>query len=584
MKKIFSILTLFLFVGLSAQNPTLPIYQVNNLKITNPVQGSNSDDVLVRKQSDGIVRYVPGSNFAKGYIGENVSYFIDDGKFNSGPLMVRNSSTIFTFYRQGTGHIGNDGKTVMTLSTDEGKTQSAPITVLSETGVDIRQAGGGMTPTGRIILFLAKYNADTQTSISQGYIYSDDNASTWSPYQTIPHATTPTEFSLYGKMIEINGGKLMMSWYGTTAGNNSEVYTITSTNNGTTWSAPVTVSSTPKVSAEINESAFWHLGSGVIIGVCRNDTSGKFKQVISTDNAVTWTSQGEVSNFGTSRDVSPLLDEFVGNDGIPYVVLFYAGRVPLPSKLKAVIGKKSDFVANGVNTWISNSDFTIGYGTNTDMGYPAAVKSKIDSRYLVCFYRTQDFIPSFSGPGESYIEYRNYTNDYALNIKANKSGGNVSDYGEQIFYNAKWGLNAYPFDTTKAQIHNDLADRASYPFVTSSVRGGLINSLSLLTTQDTDLAFATIKFSDTKNLSGSSQNLFTQYGNGHAIIGSGSNGADAGYMHDVQGTGRYTGKTTFNDDLELTNNTKSIILSDTVTGTRYKIQVTSGVVTATALP
>lgn len=474
---------------------------------------------------------------ANGYLQNNVAYFIDNGKFNSGPLAVRNGNTIFTFFREGTGHIGNDGKTVMTISTDEGKTQSAPITVLSETGIDIRQSGGGITPTGRIILFLAKYDADTQTSLSQGYIYSDNNGSTWSTYQTIPHATTPTEYSPYGKMIEIGDNKLMISWYGTTAGNNSVVYIITSSNNGSTWSSPVTVSSTPKLTAEINESGFRYLGNNIIIGLCRNDNSGKFKQVISTDNAVTWSSQGEITKFGTSRDVSPLLDEFIDYDGTEYIVCFYAGRVPLPSQIRAVLAKKSDLPTLGIDAWITNTDFAIGYGTNTDMGYPAVVKSKDERRFLVCYYRTQDFIPSFLGPGESYIEYRNYIADYALNQKANLFGGNVFDNGFQIFNNAKLGVNAVPFDTAKSQIHNDLSDRASYPFVTSSVRGGYISALSLSNTQDTDLASSIIKFSDPKNFGGTSQTLYAQYGNGNTIIGG---NIDRSFKLDVQGTGAFT--------------------------------------------
>lgn len=58
MKKLITILSLLFVVGLSAQTPTLPITKLNNLSITNPVQGSGSDKVMVRKDSDGILRTV----------------------------------------------------------------------------------------------------------------------------------------------------------------------------------------------------------------------------------------------------------------------------------------------------------------------------------------------------------------------------------------------------------------------------------------------------------------------------------------------------------------------------------------------
>lgn len=65
MKKILSILSLLLFVGLYAQNPSLPITTTNNLKITNPVSGAVSDELLVRRTSDGVIRTVSFSNSIK---------------------------------------------------------------------------------------------------------------------------------------------------------------------------------------------------------------------------------------------------------------------------------------------------------------------------------------------------------------------------------------------------------------------------------------------------------------------------------------------------------------------------------------
>lgn len=63
MKKLFSILSLLLLAGLYAQTPTLPITKLNNVSITNPVQGTKNDSVLVwRGSGDKVVRWVRASD------------------------------------------------------------------------------------------------------------------------------------------------------------------------------------------------------------------------------------------------------------------------------------------------------------------------------------------------------------------------------------------------------------------------------------------------------------------------------------------------------------------------------------------
>jgi len=64
MKK-YILLLLFTIVGF-AQTPSLPITNVNNLKITSPVIGTKADSVLVWNGSDKIVRRVPRSSFGGG--------------------------------------------------------------------------------------------------------------------------------------------------------------------------------------------------------------------------------------------------------------------------------------------------------------------------------------------------------------------------------------------------------------------------------------------------------------------------------------------------------------------------------------
>lgn len=70
MKKLFSLLLLVACFIMSAQS--LPITTANNLKITNPVQGTKNDSVLVwRGSGDKIVRYVSKSDITEGFATEN---------------------------------------------------------------------------------------------------------------------------------------------------------------------------------------------------------------------------------------------------------------------------------------------------------------------------------------------------------------------------------------------------------------------------------------------------------------------------------------------------------------------------------
>lgn len=82
MKKLFSILSLLLLAGLYAQTPTLPITKLNNVSITNPVQGTKNDSVLVwRGSGDKVVRWVRASDIRGA--GQTLEQTVANGSYST---------------------------------------------------------------------------------------------------------------------------------------------------------------------------------------------------------------------------------------------------------------------------------------------------------------------------------------------------------------------------------------------------------------------------------------------------------------------------------------------------------------------
>lgn len=305
---------------------------------------------------------------------------VPSGKsFDAFPLFVQTNNNIKLYYRHGTSHAGNDGVIITRSSTDGGKSFSSPDTLLSDTGTDVRNVSGGVTPNNRIVLFVLKYNANTFTNVNQGYIYSDDEGSSWSAYQQLP-TNKHSFYSPYGKLIAIGEGKLMQAWYGRGGPNNYSTYVTISKNNGSTWSDPIQVATSTSI--RYCEASYAYLDNNVIIGLIRDDRWGApFHQVISSDNGQTWSEQGEIS-FDSGMMVSPWLSGYTDANGKKCIMAFYANRTT--NDLCAITGSSSGLQA-GVAGWIPQSLKRLGRNKLQDFGYPSVITSGNGSGFGVYY-------------------------------------------------------------------------------------------------------------------------------------------------------------------------------------------------------
>jgi len=202
---------------------------------------------------------------------------IDNGKYNAFGITfnLKDGSTAIV-YREGTTHVGDAGVIKMRTSKD----WNASKTIYADS-LDDRNVAGGVTNTGRIIIFFTRYK---NTCRDMGYIYSDDDGVAWSKYKTVSVAGNGA-YSFYGSVVNLPDGSLLQSWYGV-AGAIFSSYVIKSMDNGNTWSAPLAVLSSSTF--QYTETSFMSLGGANIIGLARGENTDFYTQILSSDNGSTW--------------------------------------------------------------------------------------------------------------------------------------------------------------------------------------------------------------------------------------------------------------------------------------------------------
>ncbi|BFG81828.1 hypothetical protein [Pseudomonas phage PP21] len=229
---------------------------------------------------------------------------------------------LILLFRRGSVHTGgSDGKIAFRKYLPDGTW--GPVTIVAEqAGLDFRAAGGGVMPSGRIIV------SGTIWSTGDLYVYaSDDYGDTWTLKQMVPKGSVDYRLA-YGRAIQV-GNKFVLPYYSATgSGTAYQLRWLETTDGGDTWVEGATIANS---AINYNEAEYLDLGGGFVLGVSRIGTvgGGKFRQFLSTDGGTTWVDQGDVTaQNGDSTDtvVSPSLAYFVSKSGTPHVFLFYTNR------------------------------------------------------------------------------------------------------------------------------------------------------------------------------------------------------------------------------------------------------------------
>ena len=261
----------------------------------------------------------------------------------------------------------------MRISTDQGNSWSSPHVILQGVsgGLTYACCGGGITPTGRLIVEYTQYSNGTEQGVYS--MYSDNEGATWSTPVLVTADTTQT---VYSGMITIGGNELMINTYGG-AGPPYNTLVYISSNNGASWSSPITAATSN--TNNLSEGAFVYLGGETILGMIRCDGctisgSKSLAQVLSTNNGTSWTAQGGLDI--DSEGNSPWLSTFMSPAGHRVVELDYDERSTGYEYLE--YGYASALIANGASGWMTDSIAAIGsfpYCVNTQgaNGYQSTV-------------------------------------------------------------------------------------------------------------------------------------------------------------------------------------------------------------------
>lgn len=163
---------------------------------------------------------------------------------------------------------------------------------------DDRNPHGGVTSTGRMVLFIYRHVYATLTIVDCLYMYSDDDGDTWSdPVAIDSSLTDPVSF---GNIIYIPTKGYMTGFFDEAT---SYRVSVQFSSDGSEWGSEVVVGDyTSGHEYNLSETCFAYIGDGKIIAISRDqnsETSGSnFYQITSDDYGETW-SVPQKTNIGT---------------------------------------------------------------------------------------------------------------------------------------------------------------------------------------------------------------------------------------------------------------------------------------------
>ena len=201
-----------------------------------------------------------------------------------------------------------DGKIVKNIYTISTDTWSGYTTIYDSAYNDFSSSGGKIG--NRLFSFMTRTTLAAPLACSNfvdyGYIYSDDNGTTWSDYNHLFdwNIGGMTCGQPLGGRIWQAGSTYYISYYRYyTDSSLNRVSVLKSDDNGTTW---VNAYDLPfgDVARHPSENEIVYLGNNKLLALARNDiessSEGKLIQSVSSDNGQTWTPWAD-SNLGTNN-------------------------------------------------------------------------------------------------------------------------------------------------------------------------------------------------------------------------------------------------------------------------------------------
>ena len=316
-----------------------------------------------------------------------------------GMVGANRAGTLFAVQRRGNSSIDPSGQLVLFeyRGAERGWTERP----IYDSEWDDRNAAGGVTSAGTMLVFFARYDSHTGVWHDMGFIRSTDDGQTFSPFKTLP-VGSDRWFSPYGKLIELPGGRLMQLVYGND-GYSYRVRAIFSDDDGQTWDDEVTID---RQSFERPTEADAILVDGTtnnnarLIVISRTEpgphpkASGGLYQYTSANGGRTWKRAGFVNVGDTPSDISPWLTSLSGGR----IGLVWAARRSMTIEVSISDGER---VFQNRRGWAKPFTLFTSRLANqrprqaANFGYPAiAAMGSSDDDQVVVFFDANSSDPS----------------------------------------------------------------------------------------------------------------------------------------------------------------------------------------------
>lgn len=240
-------------------------------------------DTFTRPTGLALVKVTPLDALAKPQVVQDVS------GYNSWPMIQAIGEKLVCVYSRGTGHtIHEDSRAVYArTSMDHGKTWTPETVVASTPGYGDVAVGKGLDSTGAMLLWVRRVGSGWHHDL-----YRTTDGVTFVLVATPKLAVTPVQIT---DVFSVPTVGLMALWFGGNyADDESHSWgTLTSSDNGATWTQTVIESGLTKAQWPTEPSAVY-LGEGRILAIARTEqgesSSARAQfQMVSSDYGATWT-------------------------------------------------------------------------------------------------------------------------------------------------------------------------------------------------------------------------------------------------------------------------------------------------------
>jgi len=230
--------------------------------------------------------------------------------------------------------------------------------------IDLCNVAGGYDSNGRLFIFFTRYDPNSPQFLSINYIFSDDDAGSFSQlnlffdYTTINNLTSVTSFNCSGHIID-DGYNLYQTWYGDDGNGNFTLAYLSSSDRGLNFD----INSLEQFYADtipLTEPSMVYLGGGCFLVLAKILSMPNIYMQFSYDPQNGWDPNPYQTSFESQQSIggAPWLS-FINYHGIGIVACYYTIIVPdqpLPPApvnypaLKVVFGLAKDLLNNTINS------------------------------------------------------------------------------------------------------------------------------------------------------------------------------------------------------------------------------------------